>query len=179
MRHVILFPVMALAIGCSIGGKKSEKDKAGTNAASPAAAAAAPGAEELAKVSLAPLPLEIEVKAGGMGAMDMSLDDKKSVTVDIGDGASLNVSPEDKKLAQVKKGYQNDTVLFPFKKWEKESGDTAVLQFASEGNKGYIGLSLVEVSGKSYLCKTTGLDGVASVELAEKHLAACKTLRAK
>mgnify|MGYP002260516570 CR=1 FL=1 len=35
----------------------------------------------------------------------MSLDDKKSVTVDIGDGASLNVSPEERKLAAVKKSY--------------------------------------------------------------------------
>lgn len=179
MRHVVWFPVLALAIGCSIGGKKGEQEKAAASSGAATPAAAAAGASDLAKVSLAPLPLEIQVKAGGMGAMDMSLDDKKSVTVDIGDGASLNISPEERKLAQVKKSYAGDTVLFPFKKWEKEEGNTAVLQFESDGKKGYIGFSLVEVGGKSYLCKTTGLDGVASVELAEKHLAACKTLSAK
>ncbi|GMV19386.1 MAG: hypothetical protein HS104_18340 [Polyangiaceae bacterium] len=179
MRHVVWFPVLALAIGCSIGGKKSEQEKAAASGGAATPAAAAAGASDLAKVSLDPLPLEIQVKAGGMGAMDMSLDDKKSVTVDIGDGASLNISPEERKLAQVKKSYAGDTVLFPFKKWEKEEGNTAVLQFASDGKKGYIGFTLVEVGGKPYLCKTTGLDGVASVELAEKHLAACKTLSAK
>lgn len=179
MRHLIWFPVLALAVGCSISGKKGDKEQAASSGGAATPAATAAGAGELAKVSLAPLPLEIQVKAGGMGAMDMSLDDKKSVTVDIGDGASLNISPEDRKLAQVKKSYAGDTVLFPFKKWEKEEGNTAVLQFASDGKKGYIGFTLVEVGGKSYLCKTTGLDGVASVELAEKHLQACKTLSAK
>ncbi|MBI3206866.1 MAG: hypothetical protein HYZ29_35345 [Myxococcales bacterium] len=179
MRYVVGFPVLALLAACSIGGKKIEKDKAAEGATGAAAATPASGAGDLAKVSLAPLPLEIEVKAGGMGAMDMSLDDKKSVTVDIGDGASLNVSPEERKLAQVKKSYQGDTILFPFKKWEKEESNIAVLQFVNDGKKGYIGFTLVEVGGKSYLCKTTGLDGVPSVEVAEKHLAACKTLKAK
>jgi hypothetical protein len=126
-----------------------------------------------------PLPLKIKVKPGGMGKIDMSIGDQKSVTVDIGDGASLNVTPEPKKLAAVKKSYASDTMLFPFKKWEKEEGNSAVLQFSSDGKKGYIGFSLVDVAGKSYLCKTTGLEGVASVELAERHLQTCKTLRAK
>ncbi|MFO0567540.1 MAG: hypothetical protein U0263_17915 [Polyangiaceae bacterium] len=179
MRHIVWFPVLVLSVGCSIGSKKSEKSEGQASANGAPAAAAAQGGGDLAEVALDPLPLKIKVKAGGMGAMDMSLDEKKSVTVDIGDGASLNVTAEDKKLAQVKKSYEGDTVLFPFKKWEKQDGNTAVLQFASDGKKGYIGFSLVEVGGKSYLCKTTGLDGVASVEIAEKHLASCKTLTAK
>lgn len=179
MRHVVWFPVLAFLAACSIGGKKIEKDKPGEGAASPASASSASAAGDRVKVALTPLPLEIEVKAGGMGAMDMSMDDKKSVTVDIGDGASLNVSPEERKLAQVKKTYQGDTILFPFKKWEKEDASGAVLQFESDGKKGYMGFTLVEVAGKAYLCKTTGLDGVPSVEVAEKHLTACKTLKQK
>lgn len=61
MRHVVWFPVLALAIGCSIGGKKSEQEKAAASGGAATPAAAAAGASDLAKVSLDPLPLEIQV----------------------------------------------------------------------------------------------------------------------
>ncbi|MEZ4222868.1 MAG: hypothetical protein R3B13_18140 [Polyangiaceae bacterium] len=181
MRHAIWFPVLVLATACNLGDKKSGQGTAASGAAAtgeaPAAAAAAEG--DLTQVSLDPLPLQIKVKAGGMGAMDMSVADKKSVTVDIGGGTSLNIQPEAKKMAEIKKGFEGDTILFPFKKWEKESDDSGVLQFENDGKKGYIGFMLVQVSGQGYLCKTTGLDGVPSVEVAEKNLQACKTLTSK
>jgi hypothetical protein len=178
MRNVLWFPVLALAVGCSLGAKKGEKGEPAASGGGSAPPAAAAGGGDQAEVALTPLPLVIKVKAGGMGAMDMSMGEKKSVTVDIGDGASLNISPEERKMAQVKKSYEGDTVLFPFKKWERQGETSAVLQFSNDGKKGYIGFALVDVGGKTYACKTTGLDGVASVELAEKHLEACKTLSA-
>ena len=121
----------------------------------------------------------IEVPPGGMGAMDMSMGDNKSVTVDIGGGASLNVSEEAKSFAEVKKTFQNDSVLFPFKKWSKEEGNTAIVQFENEGKTGFIGLSYMEIGGKKYLCKTTGLEGVATADLAAKHLGFCGKIAAK
>ena len=178
MRHILWFPVLVLSVGCNLGGKKSGGGQASASAAAPAAAPAA-GGGDLAKVNLDPLPLTIQVKKGGMGAMDMSVADKKSVTVDVGGGASINIRPESEKLPAIKKEYEKDTIMFPFKKWEKEAGNLAIMQFENEGKKGYIGIMLVDVGGKGYRCKTTGLDGVKSVELAEKHLEACKTLAAK
>lgn len=178
MRHIIWFPVLVLSVGCNLGGKKSGSGQASASAAAPAAAAAA-GGNELAEVNLDPLPLKIQVKPGGMGAMDMSVADKKSVTVDVGEGASLNIKPEEESFAEVKKGYEKDKMLFPFKKWEKEADNLAIMQFENEGKSGYIGLMLVDVGGQSYVCKTTGLDGVASVEAAQKQLQACKALAAK
>ncbi len=180
MRHMTWFPVLVLATACNLGNKKAGGGEAAGSASPQAAApAAAAGEGDLAQVPLSPLPLQIKVKSGGMGAMDMSAAGKQSVTVDIGDGASLNIQPADEKFDAVKKGYEKDTMLFPFKKWEKESDNLAILQFENEGKKGYIGLMQVDVGGKSYVCKTTGLDGVPSVDVAEKNLGACKTLSSK
>jgi hypothetical protein len=174
------FPVLVLATACNLGDKKAGGGQAAGSASPNAAAPAAAATEgELAEVSLSPLPLQIKVKPGGMGAMDMSAADKKSVTVDIGGGTSLNIQPADEKFDAVKKGYEKDTMLFPFKKWEKESNNLAILQFENEGKKGYIGMMQVDVGGKGYVCKTTGLDGVPSVEIAEKNLQSCKTLSSK
>jgi hypothetical protein len=181
MRYLIWLPVFVLATACNLDKQASGETGASSAAEKAGAAAPAAGEEkpEVRKVALDPLPLQIEAKPGGMGAMDMSMGDKKSVTVDIGGGASLNIQPTTETLAELKKGYEGDTIMFPFKKWEKEEANRAVLQFESEGKQGYIGFALLEVGKKAYVCKTTGLDGVASVELAEKHLEVCKTVSAK
>jgi hypothetical protein len=160
--------VLALAgmvvVGC---GKKSGSDGA---------------ASALADVDLAPLPLKIKVPQGGMGAMDMSLGDAKSVTVDIGGsslGGALNISPEDGDFASVKKQYEGDTVLFPFKSWVKSDATSAVEQFVSDGKTGYIGLSYKTIGGKNYVCKTTGIDGVKDADTATANLKYCDNLVAK
>ena len=116
-----------------------------------------------------------------MGAMDMTIGDKKSVTVDIGEG-SLNVQEmAEKDLAQLKTGFKSDKILFPFKKFAKEEGNMFVVEFEPEGKKapGYIGVTMKELGGKKYVCKTTGLEGVKSAADAEKQLKACDTLHAK
>ncbi len=178
MRQLIWFPLMAFVVGCNIGGK-AEKSRAASGAGSAGPATAGTAAADTAEVALTPLPLVIKVKSGGMGAMDMTMGDKQSVTVDIGDGASINISSEDRDLSAIKKSYQDDTALFPFKKWEKEQGNLAILNFESDGKRGYQGFSLLSIGGKSYLCKTTGLDGQPSVEVVSQHLEACKNVRAK
>lgn len=167
-----LVAVVAL-VGCGNSGGGS-----GAPAGAGSAAGNAGGGDKLVAVELKPLPLKVQVPPGGMGAMDMSLGEAKSVTVDIGGGASLNVSEADKDFAGVKKSYQGDTVLFPFKRWAKEAPNMAILEFVNEGKSGYIGFTFKEIGGKKYVCKTTGLEGVASAEVAEKHLKTCDTLAA-
>lgn len=135
--------------------------------------------QKLASVDLAPLPLTAKVPPGGMGAMDMSMDDKKSVTLDVGGGKSINISETKDDFAAVKKSYEDDKIMFPFKKWAKEEASLAVVQFDNEGKTGFIGFTLRQIGGKSYVCKTTGLDGLPSAEEAAKQLAPCETLSAK
>lgn len=168
-----LVAVAAALWGCGDGGGGS-----GAPAGAGSAAGNAGGGDKLVAVELKPLPLKVQVPPGGMGAMDMSIGEVKSVTVDIGGGASLNVSEADKDFAGIKKSYQGDTVLFPFKKWAKEGPSMAILEFTNEGKSGFIGFTLKEVGGKKYVCKTTGLEGVPSADVAEKHLKTCDTLAA-
>jgi hypothetical protein len=163
---------MVAMVGC---GNSGGGDASGKPAGSGAAAAG--GGDTW--VELNPLPLKIKAAPGGLGAMDMSLGEKKSVTVDIGGGASLNVQEAEGDLAALKKQYQGDTILFPFKAFAKEGADMAIVQFENEGKKGFIGFTLKTIGGKKYVCKTTGLEGVPSVEVAEKHLKSCDTLAAK
>ncbi len=135
---------------------------------------------DMADVDLAPLPLTLSVPKNGMGAMDMSIGDDKSVTVDIGDGASLNIQPLPKGgLEELKKGYKADTILHPFKRFAKEDPSGFIVEFESDGKTGFVGVRSQDVSGTKYVCKTTGLDGVKSVETAERHLTVCATLKSK
>lgn len=184
MRAFTFLAVAAVATltGCSRGD--TDKPSTDTQASGPSAAAvpgnqAKDSKDGLVSVALDPLPLKIKVAPGGLGAMDMSMGDKKSVTVDIGDGASLNISEETKDLAAVKKSYQGDTVLFPFKKWVKQEGNLAIEQFDNSGKAGFLGFMMIEIGGKKYQCKTTGLEGVPSMEAASKNLEACGRVTAK
>lgn len=164
-------------VGCQGSGDSSAKPAGSAGAAAPAGAA--PAKSDLVEVDLKPLPLQIKVPAGGMGAMDMSMGDKKSVTIDIGGGASLNIQETAEDFAAIKKSYQGDTVLFPFKKWAKEDPALAILQFENNGKAGYIGVALKDIGGKKYRCQTTGLDGQPSAEVAAKHLESCGNIAAK
>ncbi|TKD03301.1 hypothetical protein [Polyangium fumosum] len=184
MRKLVVVMALLAVAGCNSNkGEDAAGKPAGSGAAAKGAAEAPKGGEakgELADVELASMPLKIKVRPGGMGAMDMSLDEQhKSATVDIGDGASLNVSEAKEDFAALKKGFEGDTALFPFKKWAKEGPNMAIVQFENAGKTGYIGFVLKEIGGKKYVCKTTGLDGVPSVEVAEKNLKPCETLAAK
>ncbi len=176
MRLFAMISILVLAAGCKGSGDSAE-GKPGAGGAAVPAGEAAPvkggGAQ-----ALTPLPLTIKVKPGGKGVRDLSRGDTKSVTVDIGDGASLNIQPAKASLADMKKKLEKD-MMYPFKKWEKESDNSAVLLFENDGKPGYRGLAVQDVGGTKYVCKTTGMDGVKSVALAEAHLAVCKTLAAK
>jgi hypothetical protein len=172
----LAIPALVLASGCC----KEASGDSSTDKAATGSSPASEKADDMTDVDLAPLPLTIRVPKGGMGAMDMSLGEDKSVTVDIGDGASLNIQVLDASgLEGQKKSYKADTILHPFKRFAKESADGFVVEFESDGKTGYVGVTTQDVGGKKYVCKTTGLDGVKSVEAAEKNLAACKRLKAK
>lgn len=178
MRKLVVVMALLAVAGCNSNkGEDAAAKPAGSGSPAPKGGEAK---SEFVDVELASLPLKIKVRPGGMGAMDMSLDDQhKSATVDIGDGASLNVSDAKDDFAALKKGFEGDTALFPFKKWAKEGPNMAIVQFENAGKTGYIGFLLKEIGGKKYVCKTTGLDGVPSVEIAEKNLEPCETLAAK
>jgi len=181
MRTLIL-ALAFVATGCCNPSKASDSSPSlpavsGQESKTPSAAAAG----DMTDVDLKPLPLTIHVPKGGMGAMDMSLGDKKSMTVDIGDGVSLNVQEmAEKDFAHLKATFKGDKILFPFKKFAKEEASSFIVEFEGEGKKvGYIGVSMKEIAGKKYVCKTTGLDGVKTADLAEKQLKTCDTLKAK
>lgn len=173
MRKMTFAVVAMMVAGCGNSGDGGGSGKPGSGAP------ASGGGDGLVAVELLPMPLKIKVAPGGLGAMDMSIGEAKSVTVDIGGGESLNVSEAEKDFAAVKKQYEGDTILFPFKKWVKQDAAMGVLQFENEGKAGFIGMTLKTIGAKKYVCKTTGLAGVASAEAAEKLLKTCDTLAAK
>jgi len=167
-------------VGCQGSEGGSAKPAGSAAAATPPAAAAPEAAKDgMVDVDLSPLDVKIKVAAGGKGTMDKSRDGKKLVMVDVGGDAGINVEETTEDLAAIKKKFEEDKTLYPFKKWEKEEASLAVLQFEVDGKAGYIGVSLKDVGGKKYRCQTTGMDGVASVDLAVKQLSACDSLSAK
>lgn len=182
MRTLIL-ALAFVATGCCNSSKASDSSPstAASGAQETKTPASTPAAGDMTDVDLKPIPLTIHVPKGGMGAMDMSLGDKKSMTVDIGDGVSLNVQEmAEKDFNHLKATFKGDKILFPFKKFAKEEASSFIVEFEGEGKKiGYVGVSMKEIAGKKYVCKTTGLDGVKTAELAEKQLKTCDTLKAK
>ncbi|MCA9641498.1 MAG: hypothetical protein H6718_20650 [Polyangiaceae bacterium] len=173
-----LIPILALLSLAACD--KGKADDSATSGSVKANTAAAPAADSDSKeVNLDPLPLKAMVPKSSMGAMDMSVADNQSVTLDVGGGASLNIQPAKEDFAATKKGYEGDTILFPFKKWVKDEANLAILEFENDGKKGYIGFQRIEVGGKAYYCKTTGMNGQPSADDAEKHLKHCADIKAK
>src|SRR5579862_3966347 len=159
MRKAVIIS-FTLLTACNFNKDAPPGSTTTTNATS--AAAAAPKATDK-NVELAPLPLTLKMPSEEMAlAMDMSIGDHKSVSVSYDAiGAGLNVSePSQKSFAEVKKEYKGDTILFPFKRWVRESDTSAVEEFTNEGKSGFMGLSWRDVGGKKYLCKSNGLSGL-------------------
>ena len=179
MRKVVLLISFIGLAACNKDAASSTTTT--TNATTTTTQAAAPKATDK-NVELAPLPLTVKMPSEEMAlAMDMSMGDHKSVSVSYDAiGAGLNVSePSQKSFAEVKKEYKGDTILFPFKRWVRESDTSAVEEFTNEGKSGFMGLSWREVGGKKYLCKSNGLSGLKTAEDAEKAIKTCETLAAK
>lgn len=176
--HKALFISFAILLGaCS---KDAPSSTTSTTNAVTTTQAAAKATEK--NVELAPLPLTVKMPSEEMAlAMDMSMGEHKSVSVSYDAiGAGLNVSEATQKsFAEVKKEYKGDSILFPFKRWVRESDTSAVEEFTNEGKSGFMGLSWREVGGKKYLCKSNGLSGLKTAEDAEKAIKTCETLAAK
>jgi hypothetical protein len=178
MSKLFLISFIGLA-ACNLSKDAPSSTTTTTNAS--ANATAAPKATDK-NVELAPLPLTVKMPSEEMAiAMDMSMGDHKSVSVSYeAIGAGLNVSePMEKSFADVKKEYKGDKILFPFKRWVRESDTNAVEEFTNEGKSGFMGLSWRDVGGKKYLCKSNGLSGLKTAEDAEKAIKTCETLAAK
>lgn len=179
MRTLIMASLGLWMFGCDAGATaQAVASAAGSGDPAGGDKTQAPARDGLETVTLSPLPLTMKIPPGGVGVMDLSVAELKSATVDVGSG-SLNVSEATEDFAAIKKSYQNDKILFPFKKWVKDEPQKAILEFETEGKKGYIGLVGKEVGGKKYVCKTTGLEGVATPELAETNLKFCESLAPK
>jgi hypothetical protein len=179
MSKLFLISLIGLA-ACNLSKDAPSSTTTTTNATANGTAAAAKATDK--NVELAPLPLTVKMPSEEMAlAMDMSMGDHKSVSVSYDAiGAGLNVSePSQKSFAEVKKEYKGDTILFPFKRWVRESDTSAVEEFTNEGKSGFMGLSWREVGGKKYLCKSNGLSGLKTAEDAEKAIKTCETLAAK
>jgi len=177
MRHFIL-----IALGLTACSKDLASSLTTTTSASASAASQSAPASTTKTVDLAPLPLTLTMPHDEMGlTMDMSMGDHKSVSVSYDAiSAGLNVSvPMEKSFAEVKKGQKGDTIMFPFKRWVRESDTSAVEEFNDSGKTGYIGLSWRTVGGKPYLCKSNGLSGLKSADDAEKAIKTCETLATK
>lgn len=179
-----LLLVIALMSG-ACGGEPSatpptDPSPAASAPATPAAAPA-PAAPTGREVTLDPLPLRVRVASDSMGAMDMSMDDEhQSVTVHMGGETSLNIHREPRTLEQVKREIAEDTFLFPFRGWEREEGATGVYRFEAAGGEiRYQGFTRLEIGGASYVCKTTGLGGLLSVEEVNRALAGCGDVQAR
>ena len=181
--HIKNVIIAGIAIAALAACHKDEDATSTTGSTKSAATAAAAAPKPTAKrVDLAPLPLALQMPSDETAvAMDMSMGENKSVSVSFDAvSAGINVSePLQKSFKEVKNEYKGDTVLFPFKKWVKESDASAVEEFTNEGKTGYLALSWKDVGGKKYLCKSNGLSGLKSPEDAEKVLAVCDTLAAK
>ncbi len=178
MSKLFLISFIGLA-ACNLSKDAPSSTTTTTNAS--ASATTAPKATDK-NVELAPLPLTVKMPNEEMAiAMDMSMGDHKSVSVSYeAIGAGLNVSePMEKSFADVKKEYKGDKILFPFKRWVRESDTNAVEEFTNEGKSGFMGLSWRDVGGKKYLCKSNGLSGLKTADDAEKAIKTCETLAAK
>lgn len=133
------------------------------------------------EVSLDPLPLTVTLPAGESGTtMDKSMGGRKSVGVSYEAILSgINVSePSEKGFDEVKARVKKD-VIYPFKRWAKETPTSGISEFSEEGKGGYLAWSWKVVGGKPYLCQSTGMSGLKNVEDADKVLALCDTLKAK
>lgn len=191
MRHTRLVLGSLAIVVLQLVACGSERPSGGSAAAKPGSPASpgAPGAPapaaaaadaNLVDVELTPLPLSIKVPKGGIGAMDMTIGDRKSVTVDIGETGALNVHEMvEKSFADVKRSTKSDKILLPFKKFVRDDAASFVAEVAPDGKQGFVGVTMKEIGGKKYICKTTGLEGVKTAEIAEAALKVCDRLKAK
>ena len=190
MRHSRLVLGSLAIVVLQLVACGSDRPSGGSAAAKPGAPAApgapapgpAPAAADanLVDVELTPLPLSIKVPKGGIGAMDMTIGDRKSVTVDIGKGGALNVHEMvEKSFADVKRSTKSDKILLPFKKFVRDDASSFVAEVAPDGKQGFVGATMKEIGGKKYVCKTTGLEGVKTAEIAEAALKVCDRIKAK
>jgi hypothetical protein len=174
-----LITVALVLVGC---GKDLSSLTTSTSSSGTTAVSAAAVAPKEKTVDLAPLPLTLTMAADEMAmAMDMSMGENKSVSVSYeAVSAGINVSvPLEKSFAALKKEHKGDTILFPFKRWVKESDTSAIEEFTNEGKSAYMALSWKQVGGKPYVCKSNGLSGLKSADDAEKVLKTCDTLAPK
>jgi len=183
--------VLAALLLTAVSSPGCERDAAANDSKTqaPNAASAALGSKSgpaantgAKKVDLKPLPLTITLPASEAAkTMDKTMDNRKSVAVSYDKlFAGLNIAePMAKNFDEVKKGVKGDTILYPFKKFVKESATHAIAEVTAGGKTGYTAWAWKSVGGKSYLCQSTGMNGLRSVGDAETALKACDTLAAK
>ncbi|MFO0615445.1 MAG: hypothetical protein U0414_22825 [Polyangiaceae bacterium] len=177
LSWVVVFAVLA---GC---GDSGGGNKAPSATPSSATASAAPKPAELVDVDLAPIPLKLKAEKGANVGYKTPNDDFKMIRVDLPNGHGVAVEDisngAQNTFALQKEKREGDKALFPFKKWEKEAADRAILQFEKNGTTGYYGFVSKEIGGKRYVCATSGMSGRPTVAEVEQDFGICDTLAAK
>ncbi len=177
--------MLNLSAGCADAkgtANSSSSQASSTATAKPAPTASQSAAAARAEVDLAPLPL----KAALAGASSKPLDDRQVVITNAELPEGLNVSiPKEKTFDDVKKGIKAEKTLFTFMKWTDDSPTSVIAEvkagglFGGQEKTAYVTFAWKEIGGKPYLCKSSGLEGLKSVDDAKRFVKACDALSAK
>lgn len=185
--RVLLGAVIASSLGCGDAGggagsasaKASSAASAKPTATATASQSAAPASGD---VDLTPLPL----KAALAGASSKPLDDRQVVITNAELPEGINVSiPKEKTFDDVKKGIKAEKTIFTFSKMVEESATSAIAEVKAGGLMGgaektaFVTFVWKEIGGKPYLCKSSGLDGLKSLDDAKRFVKACDAVTAK
>jgi hypothetical protein len=178
--------ILLITIGCgdSGGGAAPSSKPAGSTVESskPAPKASEQPTSAAAEADLAPLPLKASLPGVNVKKMD-----EKSVLItnaELPEGLNIG-KPKEKTFDDVKKSVKAEKTIFTFTKWVEESGTSAIAEVKAGGLMGgeektaYFTFAWKEIGGQPYLCKSSGLNGLKSIDDAKRFVKACDAIAAK
>ena len=178
--------LLFIVIGCGDGGGGSATSSkpAGSSVESskPAPKASQQPTSASTEADLAPLPLKASLPGANVKKMD-----EKSVLItnaDVPEGLNVG-TPKEKTFKDVKNSVKAEKTIFTFTKWVEESETSAIAEVKAGGIMGgeektaYVTFVWKEIGGQPYLCKSSGLAGLKSVDDAKRFVKTCDALAAK
>jgi hypothetical protein len=175
-----------ICLGCGEGGSASATSAkpaaSSVESSKPAPKASQQPTSAAADADLAPLPLKASLPGVNVKKMD-----EKSVIISNAElPEGLNVgTPKEKSFDDVKKSVKAEKTIFTFTKWVEESATSAIAEVKAGGLMGgeektaFVTFVWKEIGGQPYLCKSSGLNGLKSVDDAKRFVKACDALAAK
>lgn len=175
-----------ICLGCSDGGAgsatSSKPAASGVESSKPAPKASQQPTSASAEADLAPLPLKASLPGANVKKMD-----EKSVLVtsaELPEGVNVG-TPKEKSFDDVKKSVKAEKTIFTFTKWVEESATSGIAEVKAGGLMGgeektaYFTFAWKEIGGQPYLCKSSGLNGLKTIDDAKRFVKACDALAAK